>query len=164
MVAVRNELKANNAYVAPDALQTLAESLDTSIYYSIEVVRDSQKAARILQLENISTEHSWAGSDSNEAEGTSVYGDVKFGERYFYEYSDNGDITEHREYETDGEFDMNKPFIVFIDRRVCDFYDDNNINEVSHKITIYSPETLFDEASYTAKKDAELAEICQLRA
>lgn len=165
VAAIKKELKANNAYVAPEVLRALAEKIDTKIYYGIEVVRDAEEAAKLLKLSDIESRHSWAGSDGCKEEGIVVFGNVVFGKKSFYEYFDNGESQGPEEYTEDVEFDMNNPFAVIIsghdwrsyERDCCNYDNDYN------KIVIYSPEVIYDEKEYVERKDAELEEICRLR-
>lgn len=166
MAAVKKELKAHNAYVAPELLQKLAEALDTSCYYHIEVIRDVEKAAAALRLSNHQTSHSWAGGDGFKEECSAiVFGEITMGEDYSSEYFDNGNSTGPREQETDGQFNINRPFTFL--KHVHDWRDWErdccNHDDEYDTIVIYAPEGIVDEAAYTAQKDAELAEICQLR-
>lgn len=166
MAAVKKELKAHNAYVAPELLQKLAETLSTSTYYHIEVIRDVEKAAEVLRLKSEIFSHSWAGSRGFEEKVTVVVcGQIELGEDSSYEYSNNGNSNGPTTTHKDGEFDMDEPFI-FIQRR--NSWDNmersvNNYDDCTSTVVIYAPENIVDEAAYTAQRDAELAELCQLR-
>lgn len=142
MAAVRKELKANNAYVPPEALKALAEALDTSEYYDINVIRKPEDASSELI----------AYDDYDECFQTNTerWGKVVFGDAEIYDiYLDEGDVV----------FDVNGPFIALRGKSV----DTPSDYQEEHWITIYSPESIIDEAQYTAQKDAELEELCQLR-
>lgn len=164
MKAVRKELKAHNAYVAPESLRMLANTLDVSNFYQIEVIRTVDEAAKKLQLANEEFEHSWNGSYSTEEEGTTVFGVVTFGEHYHYQYSDNGNITKDTEYCTDADFNLNEAFGAIIRRREYDDYGrEDSIHRILHTIVIYTPEQIVDEQVYVSEKNAELNTICDLR-
>lgn len=165
IAAVKKELKAHNAYIAPEQLRAIAQAIDTTTYYRIVVHRSVEDAAEALRLEDSRTEHSWAGKDGVKEEATVVFGDVKFGEKYFYEYFDNGNSTGAERRTVDGEFDTNKPFAFLLHtedwdtwERGCDNHDD-----AWDSIVIYAPESIIDEEAYTAAKNAELEELCTLR-
>lgn len=165
MAAVKKELKANNAYVAPEALKMLAETLDTSRYYHVKVIRNAEEATERLTLTNHETAHSWAGGDGDQEEGEVVFGQVEFGEDYSYEFFDNGNSCGPEEYVTDPEFNLNEPYIVIIKRHDWRSWENDgcNYDDYSTTIVVYSPEKIYDEVEYAAEKDAELAELCQLR-
>ncbi len=165
MVAVKKELKAHNAFVSPETLKMLAEALDTSIYYCIEVIRSAEEAAKRLRLVNHEFQHSWAGGYGEKEEASLVSGNVGFGEDYSYEYSDNGNSNGPTEYIKQPEFDVNKSFVVMIYNRDWRDIDGDgcNYDSDSNTIVIYTPETIIDEEAYRISKDAELNEICQLR-
>lgn len=166
MAAVKKELKAKNAYVAPEMLKELADKLNTALYYGIEVIRDAEEAAKRLCLLNQETQHSWAGGDGTKEDGEVVSGELSFGEEYSYEYFDNGNSQGADTSHTDAEFDINKPFVVFIDRHDWRDWERDacNHDDRFHIIVIYSPEKIYDEAEYVAEKNARLETLCQLRA
>lgn len=166
MTAVKKELKANNAFVAPELLKKLAASVDTSVFYGIEVIRDAEKAAEALRLTNHETAHSWAGDDGyKETCKAVVFGGIVVGEDYFYEYFDNGTSTGPEEHVADGKFDVNEPFAFLKHAEDWNSREGDccNHDDEYDTIVIYSPERIYDEADYTAAKDAELGELCQLR-
>lgn len=165
MIAVKKELKAHNAFVSPETLKRLAEALDTSVFYRIEVIRDAEAAAQRLRLKNHEFRHSWAGDYGEKEEATVVSGNVGFGEDYSYEYSDNGNSSGPTECVKQPEFDINKAFVVMVynhgwrdmDGDACNYNDDSNT------IVIYTPEVIIDEVEYTESKNAELDGLCRLR-
>lgn len=165
MAAVCKELKAHNAYIAPELLKQLAGSIDTSVYYQIEVIRDVEQAAKRLRLEDCLNAHSWAGDEGTKEEAQVVFGQVTFGENYSYEYSNNGNSDGVNEYETDAEFDINKPFCVFIETHDWRNWerDGCNYDREFTTIVIYTPESITDEAQYEIEKNAELKKACNLR-
>lgn len=158
MVAVKKELKANNAYVAPELLETLANDLETAVFYRIEVTRDAEAAAERLRLKDEYSGHSCGDSDGTTETAMVIFGDVTFGKNYRYEYSNNGNMEEPEESIIDGDFNMNEPFAIVVDCRGSRNYDRS-----FSTVVIYSPEKIVNEEEYTAAKDAELAELCQLR-
>lgn len=166
MAAVKKELKAHNAYIAPELLKALTEALDTSVYYGIEVIRDVEAAAEALRLTDHERAHSWAGGDSLKEECTKiVFGEIAMGEDYSYEYFDNGNSSGADEWKSDGEFDVNKPFAFLMHTEDWNSWerDCRNHDDSYDTIVIYTPENILDEVAYAAQKDAELAELCQLR-
>lgn len=165
MVAVRKELKAHNAFVAPELLHQLAESLDTARYYNIEVIREVKKAAERLCLEDYQSVHSWAGSEGTVEEGTKVFGRVDFGQDYSYEFSDNGNSSGPNASRMESEFDVNQAFCVLIECHDWRGWENDgcNYDRESTTIVIYSPESIIDEDEYAAEKAAELEQLCQLR-
>lgn len=159
MVAVKKELKANNAYIAPEALQKLAEKLYTSYYYDIEVIRDADVAAKRLQLID-HEEVYYVESEGENEEGEVVYGCVKFGKDYFYHNIEDEDVQCCFE---DSDFELNEAFIVIIEnRKWADGYDDCETT-TKRVIVLYSPEKIMDDETYEATKNTELDKICQLR-
>ena len=159
MAAVKKELKANNAYVVPEALQKLEEALNTSTYYYVEIIRDAEEAAKRLKLVNRTTEHKFSGDEGCEESGSVVYGNVSFGEDYYFYDCELDKVTERV---LSGDFDMDQAFIVTIDCHDWD-YDHCDFNGWTYTIVLYSPETIIDEKEYEATKNAELDQICQLR-
>ncbi len=144
MVAVRKELKANNAYVPPEALKALAEALDTSWYYEIKVVRHPDDVTEEVSIFGVDD-----STERSSRYGITVYGDVKY-----------ADETEAM---VAAEFDTNQPFVAIM-RRVV-YWLESRVSDVPDEnvIVIYAPESIIDEAQYTAQKGAELEELCQLR-
>lgn len=165
MMAVKKELKANNAYVAPEMLKELAQALNTALFYGIEVIRDAEKAAERLCLTNQSNLHSWAGGEGDKETGRIVCGELTFGEEYSYEYSDNGNSQGENESHKDPEFDLSEPFIVIIDRHDWREWERSagNYDDEFHTIVIYTSEKIYDEDEYLEEKNADLEALCQLR-
>lgn len=165
MAAVKKELKAHNAFVAPELLHQLAESLDTAQYYRIEVIRDADGAAQRLCLKDQRFEHSWAGSYGKTEAGTKVFGNVVLGKDCSYEFSRNGDSDGPETSRTEAEFDINRPFCVLIERHDWRDMENDGCNHdyIWLTLVIYSPESIIDEDEYAAQKAAELGELCQLR-
>lgn len=166
MMAVKKELKAKNAFVTPETLLKLAKSLNVYNHYQIEVIRDTEEAARRLRLKNHERTHSWAGSEGiKEKVRVVAFGKVEAGEDYEYEFLENGNSTGIAEDIKDGNFDINKPFGVIIDcHDWCDWNGNSGNYESNYAtILIYSPESITDVNEYVKKKEAELNQICQLR-
>jgi len=164
MAAVRKELKAHNAFIAPELLRKLAEELDTSAFYHIEVIRTLEEAAKRLRLVN----HEWVrcqdSSSGVREQAEAIVGEVEFGEDRVVDGVGPGSYDDAESYNEDGDFDMNEPFVVEIYRKEWDDNDDGSRTyENTNTIVIYSPESIYDEEKYTAQKDAELNKLCQLR-
>lgn len=165
MAAVKKELKAHNAFVAPELLHQLAESLDTAQYYRIEVIRDADGAAQRLRLKDQCFEHSWAGSYGEVETGTKIFGQIVCGKDYSYEFSCNGNSDGPDTEVVEAEFDINRPFCMLIESRDWRNMENDGCNHDYTWLTlvIYSPESVIDEDEYAAQKAAELDELCQLR-
>ncbi len=166
MAAVKKELKAENAYIAPEQLKAIAQAIDTTVFYNIVVIRNVEKAAETLRLTDYEMRHSWAGSKGTKETATrKVFGEIEFGEEYSYEYFDNGNSDGPEEYASDGEFNMNKPFAFLRHTRDWNHWQGDccNCDDEWDTIVIYAPESIIDEKAYVATKDAELDELCKLR-
>lgn len=150
LVAVRKELKANNAFVPPEALKALSEALDTSVYYEIEVVRDPDDA-----VEEVSTFEVDDDTERSSRYGITIYGDVK--------YADGTETEDEAETMAEAEFDINQPFVVIMNDVVYWLQSRSSDLPNKHRIVVYAPESIIDEAQYTAQKNAELDELCKLR-
>lgn len=166
LAAVKKELKAENAYIAPEQLKAIAQAINTAVFYNIIVVRDVEKAAETLRLTDYEMRHSWAGSKGTKEEAVKkVFGEIEFGTEYSYEYFDNGNSAGPEEHTTDGEFDVNQSFAFLRHTRDWNNWQGDccNCNDEWDSIVIYAPESIIDEKAYVAAKNAELDELCKLR-
>lgn len=159
MAAVKRDLKFNKAFVAPELLQGIAETITPSKYYLIEVIRSANEAVEKLTLKNYETCGDIVDVRVEES-GTVVFGDVRFGsEQRFYSHEFN-----------DGEqrtvtcnFNPNKAFAVLVQHYESDFGGGNDSEDYINTIMIYVPKTISYKPKRVALRGIERAELCQLR-
>jgi predicted amidohydrolase YtcJ len=152
---VKTMLKKAGAYLQPEALRTLAAGgfLKVGVYYDVVVGRTVEEAAGFLQLEREDREIYGVAE-----EGIKVFGDIEFGSRYAWSGRPE---CEGGSGEEDGEFDVNKPFIMLVDR--CDWWGQQyRTEETSDEIRIYVPDRLIDEAACTAEFERRVEELCNM--
>lgn len=147
MAATKKELKTKKAFIAPKALQKLAEVLDQKTYYEVEVLRDVCDAAEMLQLEDCKDAFGQCVDDFAEV----IFGNIKeFGSWTYYRDENNGDNPD--EYYYPADFDVRKSFVVIIKRKTWFGRNYSNKTEKS-KIVIYAPEAKIDQARVEAAKE-----------
>lgn len=135
MAAVKRDLKRNKAFVAPELLQGIAETITPSKYYLIEVICSADEAAKKLTLKNYETCGDMVDVRVVES-GTVAFGDVRFGlERRFhsFEFNDGAWCAEPC------NFNPNKSFAVLVQHYESEFGGGNNSEDYNNTIMIYVP-------------------------
>jgi hypothetical protein len=134
MAAVRSALKAEKAFVQPQALRALADAIDPRDYYYVRIIRSAKDAAKALVLERETGEHSGCTETARCA-----FGDVVFGED---DWSPGAPAyCDYRHY-TAPEFETDEVFVVLKHRVEETYYQYDTDTRETGTIIIYVPEVL----------------------
>lgn len=134
----------------------IVSTLTPHIKYEIIVETEAKKAAEHLKLENYTETHSWAGDTQIRESGSVLLGNCEFGERYYYCYSNNGNVTSDEQSETPPDFNLSEILAVTIYRKdVVSWGQADDHDEDYNKLVIYVPE----KEPY--KMDDDLFKICK---
>lgn len=144
MVAVKKELKAYHAFVAPELLQQLESALDLSRYYQIKVIQDADKVAHWLVAKNEKCSDSYGTKYKSQEFIKVAFGEVTLGEHVLVSDLELG--IDHEE-SVDCDFDISKPFALLWvsrnwNRKDCyanDNYPDEGVLLPYSKIIVYVP-------------------------
>ena len=124
-------------------ITNIVNSLDINCQYTIKVVTDAKEFTKVTTLYQHGFSHSWAGSEGVKQEGVCLFGNVEFGINRYWEYSDNGRMTQPDIQNIDPNFEINKTAVVLITENDWDNYN-NSCNEHDdwfYRLRFYIPES-----------------------
>jgi hypothetical protein len=125
------------------------DDFDNIEFRNIEFVKSSDPKEFVSEivLINDGMAHSWAGGTSNKDTATLLYGNkdnFKFGERYHYEYYDNGNQTCDENRLDEPDFKIDETYVVLIKNNDYSDYNNNHYDNTSYKCIAY----VGDESCY----------------
>lgn len=134
-------VKKTEGKVSKEDITNIVNSLDINCQYTIKVVTDAKEFAKEITLCQHGFSHSWAGSRGINQEGVCILGDVEFGIDRYWEYSNNGRMTEDIK-KREPNFDVNKIAVVLITENDWDNYNNpcNKHDDWTHTLCFYIPE------------------------
>ena len=134
--------KKTDGKVSKEDITNIVNSLDINCQYTIKVVTDAKEFAKVTTLYQHGFSHSWAGSEGTKQEGVSILGNVEFGLDRYWEYSDNGRMTEPDNDRTEPNFDINEIAVVLITENDWDNYNNscNEHDDWTYTLCFYIPE------------------------
>ena len=134
--------KKTEGKVSKEDITNIVNSLDINCQYTIKVVTDAKEFAKEITLYQHGFSHSWAGSEYTKQEGVCILGNVEFGVNLYWEYSDNGRMTQPDIQNIDPNFEINKTAVVLITENYWDNYNNscNEHDDWTYTLCFYIPE------------------------
>lgn len=135
--------KRTEGKVSKEDITNIVNSLDINYQYTIKVVTDAKEFALVTTLRQHGFSHSWAGSKGTKQEGVCLLGNIEFGFDRYWEYSDNGRMTEPDIKKIKPNFDIDKIAVVLITENDWDNYNNphNEHDNWTYTLCFYVPES-----------------------
>ena len=135
--------KRTEGKMAVQEISDVVNLLDVNLQYTIKVISNAKEFAKVITLKSSGLEHSWAGSYGIKQEGNVLFGNVEFGLDYFWEYSNNGNMSEPDERKSIPDFNIDICHVVLIEENDWDHYNNscNEHDKYSYTLYFYIPET-----------------------
>jgi len=144
-------LKRTEGKLSKKQLETIINKLDIKNRYKIIVTNDSKEFNKFSKLINEKMEHSWAGEIYTIEKAYIVFGEIKFGQIYAYEYSNNGNLETDKKSECESNFDINNTICFIKSKHEYSDFNNNNYDTYENIICIY----LGDNDSYKIKPEIQ---------
>lgn len=134
--------KKTKGKVSKENITNIVNSLNINRQYTIKVFSDAKEFAKEITLYQHGFSHSWAGSEGIKQEGVCLFGNVEFGINRYWEYSNNGRMTQPDIQNLDPNFEINKTAVVLITENDWDNYDNscNEHDDWAYTLCFYIPE------------------------
>lgn len=154
ILAVKEELKAKKAFLHPRLLEQLANSIDLTRHYDIQVVRSPKDASDWLLLPNyweLSRTPKVTTEKETETEYESLFGEIEPGEDYW-----NGETR----IKTQPFFKKHKPFTGTItQRQYCTVNGYSEYDETVYYLVIYVPYNSYARCAKETLKELKTIKI-----
>jgi len=135
-------IKKTEGKLSKEELEEIISKVNIGVQYSVNVFTNVMEFAKVITLNNIKDEHSWAGCTENVSTGHILLGNVVFGEYYKYSYNDNGTQTNYTVQESVPDFNIYEKIVVTIEEHNFSNSNGNYYDTWKDSIFIYIPENV----------------------